>query len=131
MQCLPIEIPVTLGVNGCCESYVIACARARPVVFLILLYAFYSYLFKIVSLQNKINNMGTIIINNASKEQASLISKLAKMLRLPVIKQKQGSQSSKAAIDAAIEDYENGSSAGFEMSVKEFKKMLNGIKQDN
>lgn len=75
--------------------------------------------------------MGTIIINNASKEQASLISKLAKMLRLPVIMQKQGSQSSKAAIDAAIEDYENGSSAGFEMSVKEFKKILNGLKQNN
>ncbi|MEI9934805.1 MAG: hypothetical protein WDM71_08135 [Ferruginibacter sp.] len=74
--------------------------------------------------------MSTIIINNANKEQVNVISKLAKMLKLNVTTKKEAA-SSKATIDAAIEAYENGHSNGLKISVKEFKKMVDGIKQNN
>jgi len=75
--------------------------------------------------------MSTIIINNANKEQVSVISKLAKLLNLDVTTKKETAISDKAAIDAAIEAYESGSSAGLKISVKDFKKLVNGAKKDH
>ena len=75
--------------------------------------------------------MSTIIINNASKEQVNVISKLAKLLNLNVTTKKQGAIAEKAAIDAAIEAYENGSSKGLKISVKDFKQLVNGAKKNN
>ena len=74
--------------------------------------------------------MSTIIINNATKEQAGVISKLAKMLKLQVTLQENenSAKSSKAEIDAAIIAYENGRSKALRLSVKDFKKMIGGIR---
>jgi hypothetical protein len=74
--------------------------------------------------------MNTIIINDANKQQASVISKLAELLKLNVTIETDYS-SSKAAIDASIEAYENGLTQGLKVSVKDFKKMIDGLKQDN
>ena len=52
--------------------------------------------------------MSTIIINNANKEEVSVISKLAKLLKLTVTTKKQEAVPSKAGIEAAIEAYESG-----------------------
>jgi hypothetical protein len=75
--------------------------------------------------------MSTIIINDANHEQVNVLSKLAKLLNLNVTVEKHHAQSSKAAIDAAIDAYENGQSEGLKLSIKDFKKMIDGLKQDN
>lgn len=75
--------------------------------------------------------MSTIIINDASTEQATVISKLAKLLKLNVTVDNHYSPSSKDAIDASIDAYENGLTQGLKVSVKDFKKMIDGLKQDN
>ena len=74
--------------------------------------------------------MSTIIINDANSKQANVISELAKLLNLNVSIEP-NTKSSKAAIEASIEDYENGRTQGLKVSVKDFKKMLDGLKQDN
>jgi hypothetical protein len=75
--------------------------------------------------------MSTIIINDANHEQVNVLSKLAKLLNLNVTVEKHHTQSSKAAIDAAIEAYESDQSEGLKLSIKDFKKMIDGLKQDN
>jgi hypothetical protein len=75
--------------------------------------------------------MSTIIINDANNEQVNVLSKLAKLLKLTVTVEKHYSESSKMAIDQAIDAYENGQSEGLKLSINEFKKMINGLKQDN
>ena len=70
--------------------------------------------------------MSTIIINDANNKQANVISELAKLLNLNVSIEP-NTKSSKAS----IEDYENGRTQGLKVSVKDFKKMLDGLKQDN
>ncbi len=75
--------------------------------------------------------MSTIIINDANNEQVNVLSKLAKLLKLHVRVENNYSNPSKAAIDAAIEDYENGRASGLKVSINDFKKMIDGLKQDN
>ena len=75
--------------------------------------------------------MSTIIINNANKEEVSVISKLAKLLKLKVTTKKQEAISSKMSIDAAIEAYETGNTKGLKISVQDFKKLVNGAKKNN
>ena len=84
------------------------------------------YLYK-----TNIHYMGTIIINNANKEQVSVISKLAKLLNLHVSTKKRVTITDKAAIDAAINAYENGSSKGLKISIKDFKQLVNDAKKVN
>ncbi|MEO8110538.1 MAG: hypothetical protein ABI594_10920 [Ginsengibacter sp.] len=74
--------------------------------------------------------MNTIIINNANNKQANVIEELAKLLQLDITVEKHSS-SEREAIDASIDDYENGRTRGLEVSIKDFKKMINGLKQDN
>ncbi len=74
--------------------------------------------------------MNTIIINNANNKQANVIEELAKLLKLDITIEKHYS-SVKEAIDASIDDYENGRTSGLKVSVKDFKKMIDGLKQDN
>ncbi len=91
----------------------------------------YRISYKNVSLHKKNKCMSTIIINNASKEQVNVISKLARLLNLNITTNKPVALNSKAAIDAAIEAYENGSSKGLKISVKDFKQLVNGAKKNN
>jgi len=78
----------------------------------------------------KTDCMSTIIINDANNKQANVISELAKLLNLNVSIQP-NTKSSKAAIETSIEDYENGRTRGLKVSVEDFKKMIDGLKQGN
>lgn len=74
--------------------------------------------------------MSTIIINNADSKQTSVISELAKLLHLDVSVEKKA-PSSKAEIKAAMDAYEKGHTQGLKISAKDFKRMIDGLKQDN